>query len=152
MKVELTRLEDVRASERNADGVPAASIYQEAFVVLLPDLSDGYVAMLRAHFAAPDHMISATKLAQAAGYAGYEGANLHYGKLGWRVAQEVGFVPPKRSDGTPIWTCAIARDRAVESDGSDEATMDALSRAFETGHYEWEMRPQVVEALKALSW
>lgn len=41
-------------------------------------MPESYAAILRAHLAAPDHLISATKLAEAAGYAGYEGANLRY--------------------------------------------------------------------------
>lgn len=102
LKEQLGRLDAIELSERDEEGAPPAKVYEAAFVHLLPDMPDTYVAMLRAHLAAPDRLISATRLAKAAGYAGYEGANLHYGLLGQRVAEEIGFNPPRRADGTSI--------------------------------------------------
>lgn len=152
VKVELDRLERHDLSERDTEGAPLASVYEKALGHLLPGMPASYLAMLRAHLAAPDHLISATQLAEAAGYAGYEGANLHYGKLGQRVADEIGFVPPRREDGTEIWTCAIARDTSMDTEYPDTSMLEALSRNMETLHFEWQMRPQVVQALRALGW
>lgn len=152
LKAELARMDQADLSDRDAEGAPSASVYERALGHLLPDMPPSYIAMLRAHLAAPDHLISATKLAEAAGYAGYEGANLHYGKLGQRVADEIGFVPPRREDGTEIWTCAIARDTAMDTEYPDTSMLEALSRNMETLHFEWQMRPQVVQALRALGW
>lgn len=150
LKDELARLEQLALSECDIEGAPSAKVYELAFGHLLPGMPDTYIAMLRAHLAAPDHLISATKLAEAAGYAGYEGANLHYGLLGQRVAEEIGFMPPRRENGTEIWTCAIARDTSMETEYPDTSMLEALSRILETQHFEWQMRPQVVEALRAL--
>ncbi|MEG3177114.1 hypothetical protein U1872_12805 [Sphingomonas sp. RB3P16] len=150
LKCELDRMEQLAVSECDAEGAPPANVYERAFGHLLPDMPDSYIAMLRAHLAAPDHLISATKLAEAAGYSGYEGANLHYGKLGQRVAEEIGFGPPRREDGTEIWTCAIARDTSMDTEYPDTSMLEALSRNMETLHFEWQMRPQVVQALRTL--
>jgi len=152
LKGKLDQMERLALSECDTEGAPSASVYERAFGHLLPDMSDSYKAMLRAHLAAPDHLISATKLADAAGYSGYEGANLHYGKLGKRVADEIGFVPPRREDGTEIWTCAIARDASMDTEYPNTSMLEALSRKMETLHFEWQMRPQVVQALRALGW
>ncbi|WP_300114313.1 hypothetical protein [Sphingobium sp.] len=152
LRSELERMDQADLSSRDSEGAPPASVYEVALARLLPDMPDSYIAMLRAHLTAPDHLISATKLAEAAGYAGYEGANLHYGKLGQRVADEVGFSPPRREDGTEIWTCAIARDTSLDTEYPDTSMLEALSRNMETQHFEWQMRPQVVQALRALGW
>ena len=126
-------------------------VYEQAFAELLPTMPDSYHAMLRAHLRAPDHLISATRLAEAAGYAGYEGANLHYGKLGYAIADEIGFAPPKRADGTEIWTCAIARDPSLDTEFPDTSFLDAIMRNADAAHFEWQLRPQVVAALRALN-
>lgn len=60
---------------------------------------------------------------------------------------ELNYNPPLRDDGSVIWTAAIA--------GWDEdPTVEKLSRAMERreddGHFEWVMRPQLVEALRNL--
>ena len=151
VKAELDRLQAVQLSESDQEGAPSARVYEKAFAALLPTMADSYHAMLRAHLNAPDHLISATKLAEAAGYAGYEGANLHYGKLGYAVAEEINFTPPKRADGTEIWTCAIARDPSLDTEFPDTSPLEAMMRSFDTAHFEWQMRPQVVEALRALN-
>lgn len=150
VKADLDRLDRDERAGRDGEGAPSASVYEAAFALLIPDMPDSYVAMLRAHLAAPDHLISATRLARAAGYAGYEGANLHYGKLGQRIAEEIGFDPPRREDGTEIWTCAIARDPSLDTDYPDTSMLDALARNIDNLHFEWQMRAQVVTALRAL--
>lgn len=136
--------------ERDHDGAPSASAYERAFTHLLPGLSASYTAMLRAHLAAPDQLTSAMKLAEAAGYEGYEGTNLHYGKLGKRIAREVDFDPETRADGTEIWTTAIARDPSTNPDIPDTSLSEALERNIDTQHFEWQMRPQVAQALRSL--
>lgn len=152
IKVELDRLEAVSHAERDEEGAPPASAYRDALEALIPTLPVSYVAMLKAHLASPERLISATGLAKAAGYAGYEGANLNYGKLGQRIAREIGFVPPRRADGTEIWTCAIARDPGRGTDVTGRSIGDASPRDVDGGHFEWLLRPQVVQALDALGW
>lgn len=152
LKRQLDQLANAELATRDAEGAPSVATYENAFSYLLADFPESYIAMLRAHLAAPDKLISATKLAEAAGYAGYEGANLHYGKLGQRVADEIGFDPPKRPDGTQIWTCAIARDPSADPDFPDTSMLESLERSLDVQHFEWQMRPQVVQALRALGY
>lgn len=148
---ELDRLDGEARAGRDADGAPPAAVYAEAFARLLPDMPASYYAMLRAHLAAPELLISATRLAAAAGYTGYSGANLHYGLLGQRVADEIGFDPPRRDDGTEVWTCAIARDPGAGHE-TGHAPDPALRSDVDSGHFEWQLRPQVAEALRSLGW
>lgn len=93
--------------------------------------------MLRAHCHAPNHTITATQLAQAAGFENYGAANLHYGTLAHWVADELGFTPDQRPNQTYRWWRAIASGKA----GSEEST---------DGHFEWTMRPALVEALQSM--
>ncbi|HEX8555315.1 MAG TPA: hypothetical protein VF695_11460, partial [Sphingomonas sp.] len=59
---------------------------------------------------------------------------------------------PRRDDGSEIWTCAIARDPALDTEIPDTSMLEAMSRSFDTQHFEWQMRPQVVQALRSLGW
>ncbi len=152
IKAELDRLDALAHVARDEEGAPSASVYRDAFEALIPTLPDSYAAMLRAHLASPERLISATGLAKAAGYVGYEGANLNYGRLGQRIAREIGFVPPRRADGTEIWTCAIARDPGRGTDIAGRSIGDARRRDVDGGHFEWLLRPQAVQALEALGW
>lgn len=154
VKTQLDNLDAIELSERDKEGAPSAKVYEAAFLAL-GELNDGYRAMLKAHLNAPDHLISATKLAAAAGYANWSAANLHYGLLGAKVAEEIGFEPPSRPDGSKIWTCAIARDPNLDLEFPDTSLQDALERWIDDEsfrHFEWQMRPQVVQALRALGY
>lgn len=95
-------------------------------------------AMLAAHLNAPDHILTATELAQAAGYGDYTVANLQYGLLAYDFAQELGWVPQEAKDGVPIWTFTLAddADKQARKDGTE------LS-----GHWRWKLRPEIVAAL-----
>lgn len=131
---------------RGKDGSPSSLEYVEAFDALGP-LSPGYEAMLDAHLNAPDHLITTTDLAKAAGYKNWSAANLHYGTLARRLAEEMNYDPPKRPDGSTIWTYALA---TAPGDGElePEQLFAALERHMEDPHFEWLLRPQVVEALR----
>lgn len=150
VKAHLDEIDAIELSQRDEEGAPSAEKYIEAFLQV--SLTDGHVAMLKAHLHAPNHLISATKLAEAAGYENYNAANLQYGLVGEKVANEIGFDPPKRSDGSSIWTCAIARSPDKDTEFPDTSMLDALSAAMEAGHFEWQMRPQVVQALRKLGY
>ena len=52
-------------------------------------MSGGQRAMLRAHYEAPGRKITATQLAQAAGFANFSAANLQYGLLGAMLFAEI---------------------------------------------------------------
>jgi hypothetical protein len=64
--------------------------------------------MLKALFSAPNRTLTATQLAAAAGYTSYASANEKFGKLARMVAEDLGFVPDQRPDGSPIWTLTLA--------------------------------------------
>jgi hypothetical protein len=134
LKTRLDKREEELKTGKGADGSPSAIEYAEAFA-RLGKLPASYDAMLLAHRNAPKHTLTATQLAEAAGYSGWNGANLHYGKLGQMLAEELGYTPPTRPNGSVIYTAAIAtwdKDRNPDPDNP---------------HFEWIMRPQVVEAL-----
>lgn len=150
VKAKLDEIDSLEISERDNEGAPSEKIYADAFELILPKISDSYRAMLKAHFEAPNQLITATELAQAAGYNGYEAANLHYGMLSKRIALEIGFDPPKREDGTEIWTCAIARGPSQDHEFPDTSILDAMMRAIGHKHFEWQLRPQVVRALNRI--
>ena len=106
-----------------------------AFRNILPKLNDNYLAMIRAHYHAPNRSITATLLAEAAGYDGYGSANLHYGKIGSFLYEELPMDIPKREGGKPIYTYMLAD--AAEKTGDEE-------------HWVWQMRPEVAGAVQVL--
>jgi hypothetical protein len=121
---------------------PIATIEQyKAALLALRDsgLPLTYLVMLRAQYRAPSHTITATQLAQAAGYKNYNAANLHYGTMGRLIALQLSFSPDKRKDGTERWWKALS----YEADGDDD-TADA--------HFKFVMRPELVSALQQMRW
>lgn len=121
---------------RGTDGFPTVDEVRAA----LPHLKFNRAqdAMLAAHVEAPDHILTATQLAQAAGYDDYVVANSQYGQLARALAEELDWEPPKRKDGNPIWTLTLATD----ADGSAREEGDEVS-----GHWRWKLRPEIVSAL-----
>lgn len=76
--------------------------------------------MLCAQYRAPDHSLTATELAQAAGYQSFHGANLQYGKMGtllrevldyWdeggQASYVLSFFYPPNSRGNSDWLFAM---------------------------------------------
>jgi hypothetical protein len=114
---------------------PTAEEARRAFIRIEPRLSTAQLAMLRAHVRAPGHMITATRLAEAAGYKGYSAANLHYGLVGAMLFAEIPQDLPRRKDNSPIMTCVIAHQED--------------QRPTDEGHWIWKMRPYIVEGLAA---
>ena len=106
-----------------------------AFRHILPRLSEGHRAMLKAHFHAPDRIITATQLARAAGYHGHGAANLQYGFVGRYLFEELPTPLEIRKDGTPIYTMALAT---------------GVDRQGEEHEWRWQMRPEVAAAIRYL--
>jgi len=98
-----------------------------------------YLQMLRAQYTSPNHTITATKIAEAVGYENYNAANLQYGTLGHEIAKVLGYMPPKRKNGEPMWFWIL-------SSGND-ASPETLD-----GHYEFIMRPELAAALESMKW
>ncbi len=123
------------AANRNGTS-PSAEEAVKALNRIWPKLSSGQKAMLLAHHRAVDQRITATQLAEAAGYASYSAANLQYGLLGAMVFAAMPEELPRRSDGTHIMTCAIAR--GDEEGGAED-------------QWVWKMRRHIHEALQLIS-
>ena len=126
------RIED-KARERGAVG-PTAADASDAFRAINERLSNVQRKMLSAHLKAPGHLITATQLANAAGYKSSHGANLQYGFVGAMWVFEMPEILPKRPDGSRIATCAIA--------SADD------TRQPNEGEWLWKMRPHIVEGLR----
>lgn len=63
------------------------------------------LAMLRAHYEAPGHTITATKIADEVHYRGYRGVNLHYGKFCHALAGHMGRPEAEAKDLALILHC-----------------------------------------------
>ena len=114
---------------------PEVDEYVQALRSMLGDFTDGHLAMLKAHYNANDQCITATQLAESAGYSNYGAANLQYGIIGKVVYEELLMPLPKRKDGTPIYTYALAT--AGDPKG-------------EEAYWIWKLRPEVSAAIEIL--
>ncbi len=102
-------------------------------------ISQQELAMLRAHCRALDHTITATQLAQTLKLTSYGVANFLFGKFAHAIADRLNFVPIKRDDGTTCWWFTLSYGRS----GSEQ---------MEGGHFQWIMRPELVQALQEMKW
>ncbi len=113
--------------------------YRAALLAVRDRMSDAHLAMLQAHCRAPDHTITATRLAEAAGLATYSAANLRYGTFAHWLADALGYAPDPRPSGAVRWWPALAYGKA-----GPEGALD--------GHFEWVMRPELVATLQSMRW
>jgi len=122
---------------------PIASVEQfKAALLSLRDkhIAPSHLAMLRAQCRAPETAITATELAQAAGYESYHAANLQYGTLGCKLAGILGFTPQlTHRDGSLCWwtTLSVAGEGAAYEDAQ---------------HFHFVMRAELAQALREMRW
>ena len=115
------------------DGFFGIEAYREWLSLIWDVLSDVPRSMLKAHARNP--LSEPADLARAAGYAGFECVNLHYGEVGRALAQLLSISLPTRPvDGTYVWTFAVL----------------SAGRYKEHDHFQWRMRPALVEAISEL--
>lgn len=114
---------------------PVASEYVQAFQNIINDIPDSYLAMLKAHYIAPDQTMTATQLAEAGNYKNWSSANLHYGLLGKRIYEEMPMKLEARADGTLIYTGALATEGMASQNEKE---------------WLWKLRPEVSDAIKHL--
>ena len=118
--------------------MPAPSVeqYKRAFRIIYPRLHHNYLAMLKAHYFAPERTITMSELANAVGYSGYQPANLHYGKLGRMLAEELSY-KKERLRGQSGFIDVLATENPAWDRKED---------------WQWIMRPEVATALEELGW
>lgn len=127
-----TRRQGRRVDSTSSFAVPTAEEYREALAVLR--LTPRQRRMLEAHAAAGDAGLTATELAEAAPYRDSSAANLHYGKCGGSIAEELGIAAPEAASGDgPVLTGVLASAGPPREDGS----------------FVWVMHPELREALGA---
>jgi hypothetical protein len=142
----LTKLKewvDQQYSARIISGAdsPSVSAYVNAFRQVLPRVNNSQFAMLRAHYHAPEHCLTPTALAEAAGYKDIGGVNLWYGFLGqWLF--EIMTTPLDLmlyDDGSPVYTSVLAS-------WIPDPTSDQLNH----GHHVWKLHDEVVTAIEEM--
>lgn len=114
---------DVPTREDYADGLRGA------------DLTDRQRVMLQAHAAAGDAGLTATELAEVAGYRNFNTANLHYGKAGRLMAEAMDVTAPEsRLRDDLVQTGILAHGGTPRADGE----------------FVWVMHPELREALRVV--
>ncbi|MBX5282163.1 hypothetical protein HJB90_14310 [Rhizobium sp. NLR10a] len=123
---------DEAAATRAAPHV--ATVQEYVIALQARPLKDNELATLKSH--ARHGTLTATQLADAAGYTSYEGANVHYGGLGRAISEILHLKPQLRADGSSIWTSVLASGMDPQDDVSAE--------------YRWTIHPQLAQALEKL--
>lgn len=113
--------------------IPSAADYQKALEEVR--INDGQAAMLKAHFKAHNRSITYTDLAASAGYDGYKLANLHYGNLGKKLGEAVGFAFWRHEDGTLFYSSAIGQENT-----------------YAVGDFQLVMHHELAKAIGDLGW
>jgi hypothetical protein len=129
--------EIVMPSKSNRAFNPSAEQFKAALLASRP-VNDKVMAMLKAHFRAPDHSLTTVQLAEAAAYRSVSSVNVHYGKFAKKLAETLGVQPPQNlPSGEGVWTSVIA--------SGEEGNVASPN-------YLWTLRPGLVDAVKALPW
>ena len=113
--------------------IPDKKVFVQALNAIASKLPESYIELLKAHYRAPKHKITASGLADAAGYRNYNAANLHYGKLARIIMDQLGIVP---SENVNI---GLLVDFVMPGDQGNEEII-------------WILRPEVASALEELNW
>ncbi len=116
----------------NLTDVPTSAAYKKALLACRgAKLTSKQLAMLKAHYGAPNHTVTAGELAGAVGYTSYSAANTQYGAYASELCSAL-----KR---TPKFQVAILATFSVGDHPGAEFV-------------HWTMLPQVVAALEELRW
>jgi hypothetical protein len=124
----------------HSPAIVAPESYRRALLALRDkNLPSSHFLMLRTQCRATGATITATQLAEAAGYENYQAANLQYGTLASNVAKLIGFRPETRADGTPMWWTTLSYSLADHAEAH-------------TGHFQFIMRLELATALHEMRW
>lgn len=122
-----TKVERVSLSELGAGA------YSKALDLIEPKMTGAQREMLRGHASAPMQELSMPDIAALGGYSDYAAANSQYGRLGRWFAEALGVEPDALAN--KVQAICIATDETNAA-----------------GHFVWQLRPQLVEALRAAGW
>ena len=126
-----------------SDPTPIATVQQFKAALLkvknMGGLAQRDLILLRAHCHAAKHTISSFQLAKELGYASFGVVNIRYGKLARKVADSLPYTPKPDSKGNFHWW----RTLSYGNDGTPQT---------DDGHYEWIMRPELVQVLEQWNW
>jgi hypothetical protein len=137
----MKRVLDQRGAEQLAarkNSIPTADEFVDAFNRLDGRIGRHHWLMLKALYRAPGRTLTATQIAAAAGYESHSTTNYHFGALGKMLAEDLGYEPSRRDDGTTRWTSTLAIGADPDADRDD-------------GQWQWRMRDEVVDALGRLN-
>jgi hypothetical protein len=91
--------------------------------------------MLLLNYFSPGHTITSIVLAEAMGWKNFNSANLHYGGFAGKTAVDMGFRLPDENNKVSFFV-----DFNMPEAGKDD------------GHWQWILRPELVEAVHLLDW
>ncbi|HOU48405.1 MAG: hypothetical protein IT188_06935 [Acidobacteria bacterium] len=95
--------------------------------------------MIEAQYYSPKHTINTTQLAEKVGFTGYSEANLNYGILAHRIADELKYVPGSPNPNCDHWWRTLSYGKTPDQNE-------------EIQFYKWVMRPELVQALEKMGW
>ena len=127
--------------QASREAIATSEQFMRALLILRDkSLPDSHLAMLRAQCRAEKSTITATQLAAAAKYDNYHAANLQYGTLAFNLSSVLGFLPAlKHAIGSPCWWTALSY---ADEEQAEQGT----------GHFQFIMRPELVQALREMRW
>ena len=111
--------------------LPYVAEYVTAFRALESRITPKQRRMLELHHAAPGRVMSSTRLAEEAGFASFNAANLQYGSLAGEVCKQLAV--------------------SLETELGILVTF-VHPGAASNEHWLWVMRPNVAQALEDLGW
>lgn len=82
--------------------VPSVSQYKTSLSAVRDLINDKQVALLQAHYNAPNRTITAPQLAEAIGINSFSTINLQYGRFAHMLCDALNFVPDQRGRDLPM--------------------------------------------------
>jgi|SRR5215213_4181988 len=119
-------------AKSNLPPVPSTESYKEALLRIRGTMPEKHLQMLLAHYGAPNHTITATELAKAVGYKGFQAVNLQYGQLGRKLRDVMGYA----AEGQASYVIASFLPPGAEGNPD----------------WLWIMHPEIARALEDLKW
>ena len=113
--------------------IPDKKKFIKALNAIATQLPKSYIELLKAHYRAPKHRITASELANAVGYHNYKAANLNYGKLASIIMDQFGIAKSEKVNIEFLVRFVMPGDQ-----GNEEII--------------WVLRPEVASALEELNW